>query len=310
MKLITIFIFSFFLLLIPSFSYAVYINGIDYDMELTGKIMGTAGSSIALSDDVEACLYNPAGLSFSQNNVQAMMTYSRLWQNSEDYLSANILTTFSKFALGVSFINLGSDDLSLRETTEDILGSFSYNSSLIYLGLAYEVQQNLYFGIKAKAYYLSLSDYHKWALGLDAGILYKTRNPNEYSANSLQNFFKNFTLGLYIKNIVPYNMTLDQATDTYVLNPNFGISYNFPKVWVIQFNPILDFNFIQKELAEIHSGLETIIYDYFIIDAGYKFYQKTIGLGGGIDFHNIIVNYSISIIPIETINTMDVKIKF
>lgn len=308
MKNIYSYYLSFFIILysaIPLIS-----QGIEYNMLLPVSVMADAGASVALTKNIESSLYNPAGLVYSEGKTEALMTYSRLWDASQHYISASIKIPIYNMALGISYIDSADQIIPIRTSNPDIVGSFNYNYSLIYLNAAYPVTESFFIGIKGKTLYQTIYNYNAWGYGMDLGILYRSKDPYKTTTDTFSSLINKLSAGLFIRNAIPLTIKLAEQTDEYALDINLGLAYTLPKIWQLYIDPVLNFNFNENNLEEVNSGVQINVYKILTLFSGYQFNRKRIGIGSRIDFKNIEAGYAVSIFEVENINAIDMKVRF
>ncbi|MBU1076584.1 MAG: hypothetical protein KKH98_04785 [Spirochaetes bacterium] len=284
--------------------------GIEHNLNITGSMLGTSGAYIALTDDVESSFYNPAGLNINKWKTEVMLSYLPVWDAQSHYLTGALKYPFENFAFGLGYLNLSSGDIVTREFSPAPTGTMSYHYSLLNLSFSYNIYKNLYAGIRAKAVYQSLYYYNDWGFGADFGFYLNSEEIKEKSGSKISRFAQHISIGLFVKNIIPVKIRLDENADKAPLEINMGFMYSSLDVWYLIIKPLINLNFVEKELDEINTGAEINIKDWFYIWSGFTVYSKRWGMGLGVDFGPTIIDYSISFTPVENIYVFGLKIKF
>lgn len=205
-----ILIFDIFLILIySSISYAAF-----DDMGIGARPMGMGGAFVAVADDANAPLHNPAGLGYIEN-AAAGFTHVMLFSNLVRYEYAGVVVPLSVAGtLGASFgmLTEKSDIYSEKSIalsySKNLAGVLSLGANLKMLNNGFsssnpQVSGNPFFDNKT-----SIS-----AFTMDIGLLAKP--------------VKGLSLGLFGENLVPVNISLSQDGDEKVpMNLRFGLAYN------------------------------------------------------------------------------------
>ncbi len=148
-----------------------------------------AGSVIAIENDIDASLFNPALLYSIDNDRNFSATFMK---GALDINSGVVqyLMPFQweggKFAANVSYTNYGSFDYvnDLGETN----GTYGANDFAIAANYSNIIDSNITYGVGIKFIYSNIEKYNSTAFALDAGILYYFPDGRTNLAASLLNF--------------------------------------------------------------------------------------------------------------------------
>lgn len=141
-----------------------------------------ADSFSAISDDVSAAYYNPAGL-YQLTGSQITGAHTAYFQgmNYEVFQFAYPFRrqeTYSRHALALGIYYLSIDNLERRVSdTTDAIGTFAAGDASYAVSYAYGFNRQLGVGVTGKVISQSLDTYSATAFAADAGVLYKL-NPD------------------------------------------------------------------------------------------------------------------------------------
>lgn len=265
---ITLF-FSAALLLTPSFLTAAEtgtIGGQVLKLGAHSRGIGQGEAFAAVSDDVSALYFNPAGLAQLTRPQAAVTHMNRI---------AGIRSVDMGFAfplegeagvLGAAAYYLYTHDRE-RDTDGNEIGRFrSYNSYII-LGYARKITPELYAGVNAKFLLNKIYDYRTSNAGFDAGLLYS--HPGGLRA------------GLNIQNIdAGVKLRSDDSLESWPLNIKAGVSYTFSGPGLTL---AADMNKPEDTDMNFSAGAEYILLDsdiFFALRTGYKYRDENSTLGG------------------------------
>ena len=162
-------------------------------MGVGGRSLGMGGAFVAVSRDVTAGYWNPAGLAFL-NYPEVMLMHTRQFSGIVNYDYGSFgLPVGEKKSLGFSLIRVGVDDIKqtalrnpdvgigevyvdengqlVRNTpfVEDIFGSTDYAFFLTY---AKQISSGFSYGVNVKLLNRSVGDNSAWGIGFDVGLLF------------------------------------------------------------------------------------------------------------------------------------------
>jgi len=146
---------------------------LEYGFGVAGAAMGDA--SVAISDDISAIYWNPAGLAFMEQN-EAMLVYQPWIVNINTSFVAAGLVIPSIGTLGLGFINVdfGEMDVTTMAMQEGTGETFSSSSYAISLSYGRMLTEGFSFGISGK--YIGSKIWHMQAnaMAVDLGVVVKT----------------------------------------------------------------------------------------------------------------------------------------
>lgn len=228
----------------------IYVN--EYlNIGVGGRSLGMAGATTATAQDVYAGYWNPAGLLKIEEDFQVGLMHAEYFSgiSKYDYASFAMPGKNKKYALGVSFIRFGTDDIPY--TLDYVRPDGTFDESKLkgisagdYAGIfsfAYKVdwfhneEIETRIGANAKVLYRNIGSMaNAWGVGVDAGI---------------QMDYKQWNFGVMIKDATStytnwsFNLTEEEKkifgqtgneipVKSYeVMNPriNIGAAYSFMK---------------------------------------------------------------------------------
>jgi hypothetical protein len=158
-----------------------------------GQSLGMGGAFVAVTRDVTAGYWNPAGLAFI-DYPEIMLMHSRQFSDAVNYNYGSIgLPVGRRSSLGLTVIRLGVDDIKkvgltnpevgLGEYYEDENGQVVQNRSIIldtfgnadyafFLTYAKRVSQHFSYGGNVKFINRVLGDNSAWGVGFDVGFMF------------------------------------------------------------------------------------------------------------------------------------------
>lgn len=173
---------------------------------MSPRTLALGKSFTGLADDQEACYFNPAGLAqLFAHNVKA--SYFQLHGSRLEYLGY-ALPTRRFGTIGVSIINLGSDDVDSRNEDMAIYPEFNASENCFIFSYAYQPARFFSLGANLKAVSGKIAQYGAVGLGGDIGVFLFPRQP--------------ITLGATVKNLGGPRLTYWEQTDEYPVTLSFG----------------------------------------------------------------------------------------
>jgi len=236
---------------------------------------------VAVSDDINAMTYNPAGLS-SITNRQLSFLHTE-WLQSIRYENIAYCQPCLGGVLGGSATVLWIDDIERR--TSDTVNPDGYapardvSASVVY---AKSLSSNLSAGATFKFIYQQLDDISAYGGAFDLGLKFK--------------LYKDLMMGVSLQ-----NLGLESAfiSEQYPLPMNFkiGIANKFP----INLTLASDFNYgLIDNVYIVSAGMEWALHPMFSLRGGYKYNSATFSLGAlsglsvgaGFNINFLTIDYS------------------
>lgn len=278
------------------------------DLGAGARAIGMGGAFTALSNDVTAVWWNPAGLS-KLKKTQCNFMHSVLYDYKYQYDTGALSIPFENFALGVDFILLqtsdipftkedafydwgednlpGTDDPGEGNGTHDlgemIISDFEYKNEYNYalnFSVSKSLTQELSVGLSSKLLRQNIGQYVSTGFGLDASVLY---NLNE-----------NINLGIQTKDLTSTFINWDiEGTSVWekkLPSLQAGIYYKRRLLPWVKANICTDLYYSLDQIFSSHVGTEIWLKDIFAIRAGYNNSYFTAGAGIKLSFFNI--NYA------------------
>ncbi len=193
---------------------------------------GMGDAFTALSDDVNALYWNPAGLTQLKNREVSAMYLK--WLGDLNYEFIGLVLPRGSMALGAAFYRLGMEPFEEINTLGESVGSLSYNSMAFALSFALAMNKMLSIGCSAKGITETLVDKSSFSVGLDIGALYSLSSRLKLGANvrnigaQMQSFGDTkeelpttVNIGAYARAMESANNTLNIVADV-VIKPTEG----------------------------------------------------------------------------------------
>lgn len=245
---------------------------------------GARGSALgnsftAISNDVSAIFYNPAGLS-SVDGLQVLGMYSNLFGNVQglNYGNLGVSKNFEFGTLGLGVIYSSVSDIPYVESVTGPAGeSFSDNEMAVLLSFSRRVTENLQIGFNGKIIRHSIAGLEANGFGLDVALL--------------TTFSEKLKAGLMIQDAVGAKIVLNGREDVYISKFKLGIG--FTPIPVLTISPELMITGNKKILFSI--GSEYDVYKNMIkLRGGYNSLQDAPSFGVGLKYSQINLDYSYS----------------
>jgi len=245
---------------------------------------GARGSALgnsftAISNDVSAIFYNPAGLS-SVEGIQVLGMYSNLFGNVQglNYGNLGVSKNFEFGTLGLGVIYSSVLDIPYVESvTGPSAETFSDNEMAVMLCFSRRVTENLQIGFNGKIIRHSIAGLEANGFGLDVALL--------------TTFSDKLKAGLMLQDAIGAKVVLNGREDVYVSKFKFGIGYT--PISALTISPELMITGNKKVLFSI--GSEYDVYKNMIkLRGGYNSVQDAPSFGVGLKYSQINLDYSYS----------------
>ncbi|MBI9071765.1 MAG: PorV/PorQ family protein [Melioribacteraceae bacterium] len=272
------------------------------------------GASAAITDDVTAGYWNPAGLA-RINYPQIALMHEEHFGNLVNYNYGAVAIPYGEdMSFGISVIRLSIDGIpdtrnaGYNAVTGEKLGPDAFNNPnlridynkiteftnadyAVYFTFAKRHSENFYWGANVKLIKRDIAEYSATGIGFDIGAYYKATERLHLGAN-LQDA---------TTTLVAWNTdagTNELISPTLKLGAAYGIDFFGGKI-----TPAMDFDirFEGREFAsnfnvgpvsfDVHSGLEFNYKNIFAIRGGYSD-VKQLTVGAGINLPKLTIDYS------------------
>jgi len=268
-----------------------------------GRIMAMGNAGTAISRDVNAAYWNPAGL-FAMKDVELATQYNLNMVFDRSYTYAAVGQRYNWGAIAISWQNASVGDIEGYDDNDQPTGTFSNNEHSI--GLAYANKwKRFQFGAAGKFYLSMMDEDTENGVGLDLGIKYDI---NQYL---VAGFNARDLYGKVGSDRVPYQLSagvgvypflgitlaadvvLEQDEDPYF---NFGAEYWTAIGKDVEADTRL--SVIRTEEKTTWQGLLSST------STGIRlgFHNDRFTAGTGLRFRNLQVDYAYRIKPNETFN--------
>ncbi|MCI0495167.1 PorV/PorQ family protein [candidate division KSB1 bacterium] len=226
----------------------------------SARQVGMGDAFTGLADDINFLRYNIGGLGYLQKPMLGINFHNWIEDTQQGGLSLGLPTPFGIFGVDLVYFNEGTvaemdPDFGLSGaeiSSNDIAMTLGYGS---YVNL---LQRKIAFGGALKVVRQNLADQSATALGLDLGVLYKT---------------KYISYGVAIQNLSLTRLEfLDKKTslpETY----RGGVGFHFPIGRSLLINTDIDVAYLMDQDVRAYLGGELIINDLIAIRGGYKLHD-------------------------------------
>lgn len=244
-------------------------------IDMSARAAALGGSFVTNNDDVEVIFYNPAGLSFLENNPITFSFVKHLLDiNLFSLAYSTEFDDIGRFGGAIKYINYGTFDEA--DEFGNRTGEFSAGELAFLIGYTNEFSDNFYFGANAKVIYSSIADKSSSGIGVDLGVNYELPEQKLNLAAAVLN------LGAQISSYI--NTKEDIPLDVIV-----GVSKRLENLPV---RLSLDFHQLNKDRDEIYQhlkgfsiGTEFYLSEVFTLRFGYDNERRSemkIGSSSGI----------------------------
>lgn len=280
------------------------------------RSLGMGGAYAAVSDDIYAAYWNPAGLAISKSNTQVAFNHSEwLADISYDFAAASFnIQDLGAVFLTVTSLGVPEDKVRTEEFPEGDGRYWDATSLAIGVGYAKSLTDKFSIGFHGK--YIQETIWNSSASGFafDVGTYYITPFNDLVIGASISNFGTKMELdGRDIQintdpdndgNSGPNNIPSQYSMDSYDIPLTFriGVSMDVIKTRFITVKTAVDATHPNDNTEYVNSGIEFAFNRMFFLRAGYKslFLEKSeqgLTLGAGLNYQtssglNVTFNYA------------------
>lgn len=139
------------------------------------RAMALGGTYVAISDDAEGNLFNPAGSSMVKERL-ATGSYRDMSLDRRIGYLAYTQVIKNEAGIGLNWVNIVVSEIDQRDGNGQITGSLSNYQNLFALTFSRRVQPNFSVGVNVKYVQHNLADKQASGVGFDVGALYLPRS--------------------------------------------------------------------------------------------------------------------------------------
>jgi hypothetical protein len=230
------------------------------------RSLGMGKAFTALSDDVQACYFNPAGL-FQLNSQEVMLAHSQLYGARLEYIGY-ALPTREAGTFGVSLINYSSEGIDSRSPENHRYESYFFAENAFIAAYAYSPWQFLGFGGSLKLITKNVSLYSGVGIGADVSAMLKLPRP--------------FSFGIVLQNLIQPVLTLENVPEYYPRNLRAGAAVRLldDRVKIDADIVVTDFADSSRRSLAPHGGIEfEALPDVLVPRVGLDANEISLGLG-------------------------------
>jgi len=211
----------------------------------SARALGMGNCFAAISDDVTAIYYNPAGLT-QLLKYELNTFYCPLWEDTNYNFIGYAHPLEKKGTFGAALINMTSGEFEKRATIDSEATDFSINDRAFLMSYGYNLSNRLSVGTTIKSVKKTVDIYSGSAFGIDAGVLYR------FLGNQL-------SVGANFQNLMAPAPKLQTEADKYPLYSKFGVAYRLEPAatsWEDKLILALDVDYSSFLTAKNHFGVE------------------------------------------------------
>ncbi len=261
--------------------------------------LSMGGAFTAISDDITAAYWNPAGLG-QLSSIQIMGMYSILTLDRKLNYVAAAFPGFGPGTIGLSLLNLSVSDIDGRDAFGDATGDFSDSENAFSLSYGMTVNDIVYFGGNVKFLMHSLAQNKASGFGGDVGLLLKLTKSSSVGI-ALQDGYSKMKWDTQSKLVekIPMNLRVGVALAPFS-SSKFRIAFDAEKT--------------EKEKVKLHGGVEILPINQLAIRAGYN--NGLISAGLSLKFpvskNNLDLSYGVfnDVIDKAPIHRMSLLVEF
>lgn len=134
------------------------------------RATGMGGAFVGVSDDASAPLSNPAG-SFQVRKRTLVATYRKMDLDRKLNWVGFLLPVKNEASIGLSWINVGVDELYERDDRGEKGEEISDNQNAVTFNFARRISEKIYLGLNMKYIQHNLANLSAYGVGFDFGVL-------------------------------------------------------------------------------------------------------------------------------------------
>jgi hypothetical protein len=166
----------------------------------SARSLGLGGAFVAIANDPLGVMWNPAGLSYMNQN-EVRFENAQLFEGTSINAGGFAVPGSRWPSLGVSMISMGSGDFERTNDMNDALGTFKEGQTAWLLTASKAITPAVALGANFKLVQQNLESYSAGGFGMDAGALVKVT--------------RDLGLGLSIQNLGGPSIKLRDVAETY-----------------------------------------------------------------------------------------------
>jgi len=230
------------------------------------RSLGMGKAFTAISDDVQACYFNPAGL-FQLNAQEFLVAHSQLYGARMEFIGY-ALPTREMGTFGLALVNFGSERVDSRTPDNYRYSGYFFAENAFMAAYAYDPWPFLGVGANLKLITKNIAEYSDVALGGDLAAMLKLPRP--------------FSFGLVAQNLIQPVIELRHVPEYYPRALRAGAA-----VRILDDRVRLDADLVATDLADAarrslvpHGGVEfELVPGVLIPRLGYDRNEISLGLG-------------------------------
>jgi hypothetical protein len=227
----------------------------------SARTLAMGGAFVACADDALGALWNPAGLSFMNQDALCFENARLFGESSINALGFAVPGSWLP-SFGASMVTLGSGEFEKTNEMNDVLGTFKETETAYLFTLAKHLSTRMSVGANAKLVQQSVEDFSAQGFGFDLGALV-------YVTPDLR-------IGASVANIGGPELQLRDAAETYPMDARLGVT-----AAVFGGRGLMNAQVDRSKEAgvRLHGGAEYWIQPGFAMRVGYDDDRATGGFG-------------------------------
>ena len=268
---------------------------------------GRGETSASIFDDYSSVFYNPS-LASQLSAKTVSLSYYPLFDGSMYSFAGFGLPLPDGYSGGISFINMRSGDIELRQNITDIPTSTNTNQWAGLVTLAKSIQKPfaLNVGLDLRFVSMNLDGYTGSGIGADAGLSKSFSGPNLFGNKST------IAVGLSAQNLITPSVKLITESETYPIVYRLGGSLRVPTVYhSFSYDEILFAADVvsQDNNTATAAGAEYCFANRYIFKCGYTT-DGTLTMGAGYRVSSLRFDYAYDLGELFNINRFGVSFFF
>jgi hypothetical protein len=281
------------IILSPFYAFGAGETGADF-LRLEPPAENAAMSNVfaGIADDINAIIYNPAGLTSVTVTTVALTHYASIGDTNCEYICGAIPINGKFGTFGASFMATYTTDFYMYDEFGDQKGNVDNMDVVVTGSYAYPLYENFSLGANLKYFHSTLYKYSKSGFALDAGARVRLgKDPDTYA-------------GIVIQNLGAQSAYIS-VVDPMPVNIKAGMGFKLKMGSLADVTMGLDVNRLisKDEMPTLDLGAEALMFDVLALRAGYGFRHDVGSLTMGIGVNLDRVKFSYSYEPFDILGT-------
>ena len=248
---------------------------------------GMGGAFLAISNDVNALYYNPAGIANISKRTASFTYLNDLLDFNTGFVGL-VEPNFGPGNLGISVLFKDYGSFKKTDGTGEELGDFNSNAVSFAGSYSLEPIENMYIGASAKYLRFAIDSYYSDALAVDAGAMYSIPSQSLTFAVGIFNVGKSVSAFVDTKDDLP--MSVKAGFSKQLAHLPLLFSFNLYKYNDANWHGALGGEFTLSPNVFLRLGYDEFGRDLKVDSSSDKFAGTAVGMG--LLWNNLKIDYS------------------